>query len=60
VHVTAQPNSPGAGRSTAAAAFDEAKKEIARRNEQAQKAARKARTVREQRQLALRRERDRL
>jgi hypothetical protein len=57
--VTAQPQSPGPGRSTAEAAFDEVKKEIARRNEQTHKAARKARTAREQKQLALRRERDR-
>jgi hypothetical protein len=59
VQVTAQPSSPGPGRSTADAAFDEAKRDIARRNEQAQKAARKARAAREQKQLALRRERDR-
>jgi hypothetical protein len=59
VHVTAQLHGPGPGRSTADAAFDEAKREIARRNEQAQKAARKARTAREEKQLALRRERDR-
>ena len=57
--MTAQPLSPGPGRSTADAAFDEVKREIARRNEQAHKAARKARTAREQKQLALRRERDR-
>ena len=59
MHVTAEPHSPGPGRSTADAAVDEAKKEIARRNEQAQKAARRARIAREQKQLALRRERDR-
>jgi hypothetical protein len=59
VQVTAQPSSPGPGRSTADAAFDEAKRDIARRNEQAQKVARKARAAREQKQLALRRERDR-
>ena len=59
MHLTAEPQTPGPGRSTADAAFDEAKKEIARRNEQAQKAARKARIAREQKQLALRRERDR-
>lgn len=57
--MTAQAHSPGPGRSTAAAAFDEAKREIARRNEQAQKAGREARIAREQKQLALRRERDR-
>jgi hypothetical protein len=59
VHVTAQPHSPGPGRSTADAAFDEVKKEIALRNEQAHKAARKARTARERKQLDLRRELDR-
>ena len=56
--MTAQPHSPGPGRSTADAAFEEVRKDIARRNEQAHKAARKARTAREQRQLAQRRERD--
>jgi hypothetical protein len=57
--MTAQPPSPGPGRSTSDAAFDEVKKEIARRNEQASKAARKSRTAREQKQLALRRKQDR-
>lgn len=57
--MTAQPHSPGPGRSTANAAFDQVKKDIARRNEHAQKAARQARTAREREQLALRRERDR-
>ena len=57
--MTAQTHRPGPGRSTADAAFDEVKKEIARRNEQAHKAARKARAAREQQRLALRRERDR-
>jgi hypothetical protein len=57
--VTAQSHSPGPGRSTADAAFDEVRKEIARRNEQAHKAARKARTAREEKLLALRREMDR-
>jgi hypothetical protein len=56
VHVTAQSHSPGPGRSTADAAFDEVKKEIARRNEQAHKAALNARTARERKLLALRRE----
>jgi hypothetical protein len=59
VDVTAELQSPGPGRSTADAAFDEVKKEIARRNEQAHKAARKARIAREQQHLALRREWDR-
>lgn len=57
--MAAPPQSPGPGRSTADAAFDEVRKNIARRNEQAHKAAREARAAREQRQLALRRERDR-
>jgi hypothetical protein len=57
--VTAQSHSPGPGRSTADAAFDEVRKEIARRNEQAHKAARKARAAREEKLLALRREMDR-
>ena len=57
--MTAQPLSPGPGRSTADAAFDEVKREIARRNEQAHEAARKARTAREQKRLALRRDLDR-
>ena len=57
--MTAESQSPGPGRSTADAAFNEVKKEVARRNEETQKAARQARTAREQEQLALRRERDR-
>jgi len=59
VHVTAQRRSPGPGRSTADAAFDELNKENARRNEEAHKAARRARTAREHKQLALRRKQDR-
>jgi hypothetical protein len=55
----AEPQAPGPGRSTSDAAFNEVKKEVARRNEEAHKAARKVRTAREQRQIALRRERDR-
>lgn len=50
---------PGPGRSTAEAAVSELKKEVARRNEAAQKAARKLRTEREQKLLARRREWDR-
>ena len=57
--MTAQSHSPGPGRSTADAAFDEVRKETARRNEQAHKAAREPRTAREQKELALRREHDR-
>jgi hypothetical protein len=50
---------PGPGRSTAEAAVSELKKEIARRNEVAQKAARKLRTERDRQRLAQRREWDR-
>ena len=52
----AESNRPGPGRSTAEAAVSELKKEIARRNEAAQKAGRKLRAEREQRRLAQRRE----
>lgn len=54
----AESHQPGPGRSTADAAVSELKKEIARRNEEAQKAGRKLRAEREQRLLAQRRERD--
>ena len=50
---------PGPGRSTAEAALSELKKEIARRNEAAQKAGRTLRAKREQQRLAQRREWDR-
>ena len=39
----AEANSPGPGRSTSEAAFNDLKREIARRNEEAHKAARKKR-----------------
>ena len=52
-------NSPGPGRSTSEAALNEVKREVARRNEEAHKAARKQRAAREREQLARRRERDR-
>ena len=55
----AEPSSPGPGRSTSEAAFNEVKKEVARRNEEAHKEARKRRTAREQEQMKRRRERDR-
>lgn len=55
----AEPSTPGPGRSTSDAAFTEVKKEVARRNEEAQKAARKVREAQKQRLLAERRERDR-
>jgi hypothetical protein len=45
-------NSPGPGRSTSEAAFDVVRKEIARRNEEAQKTGRQRRAAREKEQLA--------
>ena len=54
----AESNRPGPGRSTAEIAVSELKKEIARRNEAAQKAGRKLRAERERRLLAQRREWD--
>jgi uncharacterized protein YpuA (DUF1002 family) len=48
----------GPGRSRAAAAFDELRKEIAQRNEQAHQKARKLRTEREREQILARRQRD--
>jgi hypothetical protein len=56
----ADTNVPGPGRSTSEAAIAEVKKEIARRNEEAQKAGRKRRTVRERARLANLRKWDRL
>jgi hypothetical protein len=50
---------PGPGRSTSEAALNEVKREVARRNEEAHKAARKLRVAREKRQVALRRKWDR-
>jgi hypothetical protein len=47
-----EPTSPGPGRSTSEAAINELKKEIARRNEEAQKAGRKRRAAREKEHLA--------
>jgi hypothetical protein len=49
---------PGPGRSTAAAAFDDLRKEIAKRNENACKKAREIRTAREREQIRTRRQRD--
>lgn len=51
---------PGPGRSTSEAAFNERKKEIARRNQEAQTAARKKRLAREQERLAKKRKWERL
>jgi hypothetical protein len=47
-----EPISPGPGRSTSEAAVAEIKKEIARRNEETQKAGRKRRAAREKEHLA--------
>ncbi len=50
---------PGPGRSTAEAAVSELKKEVARRNEAAQDAAKKLRAERDRQLIAQRREWDR-
>jgi hypothetical protein len=50
-----EPNSPAPKRSTSETAFGDVKKEVARRNDEAQKAARKRRAVREKEQIAVRR-----
>ena len=47
-----EPNTPGPGRSTAESAVSELKKEIARRNEEAQKVGRERREAREKERLA--------
>jgi hypothetical protein len=57
---TKRTHEPGPGRSTADAAFNDLKKEIADRNDRVQKEARKLRTAREAEESARRRERDRL
>jgi hypothetical protein len=49
---------PGPGKSTSEAAFNDLRREIAQRNEQASQEARKRRAAREQDQLLSRRERD--
>ena len=51
---------PGPGRSTAAAAFDDHRREIALRNERAHQRARQLRAARERQQILARRERDAL
>jgi hypothetical protein len=56
--VTEQTHQPGPGRSTSDAAFNALTKEIAQRNEQAQKEARKLRDAREQEKARRRREDD--
>ena len=57
--MTDKVHEPGHGRATAEAAFNDLRKQIAERNEEVQKAARKLRTAREDRELAERRARDR-
>ncbi len=56
--MTEQSHQPGPGRSTADAVFTALKKEIAQRNEQTQKEARKVRAAREQEQVRRRRQED--
>jgi hypothetical protein len=56
--MTKQIQQPGPGRSTSDAAFAELKKQVAQRNEQAQKEGRKLRTAREQEKVLTRRRDD--
>ena len=58
--VPKQGKEPGASRSTGAAAFDELRQEIAKRNELAHQKARKLRDARDRQQVLARRERERL
>ncbi|HEX3976007.1 MAG TPA: hypothetical protein VHW96_07060 [Solirubrobacteraceae bacterium] len=51
-----QNQEPGPGRSTAAVAFDDLRKEIAQRNEQATQKARKLRAARDREQMRARRQ----
>jgi hypothetical protein len=53
--MTKPDHEPGPGRSTAAAAFDELRKQIAQRNEQATSKARELRAKRDRRQMLERR-----
>jgi hypothetical protein len=55
-----QTHEPGAGKSSADAAFDELRREIAKRNELAQQKARKIRDARDREQVLARRARERL
>jgi hypothetical protein len=55
---TAARQRPGPGLSTASTAFDDLCKDIAQQNELAHQRARKLRTVREQEQIRIRRDRD--
>ena len=47
-----EPNTPGPGRSTAESAISQLKKEVARRNEEAQKVGRQRRAAREKDRMA--------
>ena len=49
---------PGPGRSTSEATFNDLRRQIAQRNEQASQEARKRRAAREQQQMLMRRDRD--
>jgi len=53
-----KPRTPGPGRSTSQAAFDEVTKKIAERNELAHKAAKKLRDAKDAKKNAERRKRD--
>jgi hypothetical protein len=53
-----QNQAPGPGRSTSAVAFDDVRKEIARRNEEASQKARKLRAARDREQQLARRQWD--
>lgn len=53
-----QPQQPGPGRSTSDRAFSELTKDIARRNEDAHKEARKLRTEKDRKHAVRRREQD--
>jgi hypothetical protein len=58
--VKKESHEPGAGRSTATAAFNELTKDIAQQNERAHKEARKLRAVRDLEDRLRKREQDRL
>jgi hypothetical protein len=55
-----QTQEPGPGRSTAAVAFDDLRKEIAQRNDEASQKARKLRAARDREQVLARRRWERL
>ena len=55
-----QTQEPGPGRSTAAVAFDDLRKEIAQRNDRASQKARRLRTERDREQVLARRQWERL